>query len=212
MLNYIHELVNVDAPDWYINPDFKTILGQKYNSKPLPTALPSLYHLKSETCSTTQLRQSHSKPSRLRQIPKSRPGECMPCATKKLMQVRVCISGAVQNEFGLTQRTKLYTNPKKASELPRHIGIAVKQGFELTHIGVVFSCPLPPASLVAKITGISWNSTNYPAWRTRYTLRTSEGYLDGRGCSHCDVWLAGALVFCWDTRETKSPSDDVQRR
>lgn len=39
VLNYIHELVNIDAPDWYINPDSKTILGQKYEIEALADGL-----------------------------------------------------------------------------------------------------------------------------------------------------------------------------
>lgn len=91
VLNNIHELVNVDAPDWYINPDFKTILGNKHKLEALADGLAIAIPLQIGDMLYYATKTVKFKDFKTLPKPKRRHGECTLCATKRLGQDRVCI-------------------------------------------------------------------------------------------------------------------------
>ncbi|KAK5050099.1 hypothetical protein LTR84_004219 [Exophiala bonariae] len=131
ILNLANLLVKIDAPAWYINPDFSFLFRDEERNN-----LNSI----SNTCnleldkSLGAVLQSSSPPSI-----EYFEGLSPPYRTS-------------ETEGGLISRTKHYkpNDPK----MPRHVKLKMDQGYDIASVGLLCSSPIPPPGLQARAIGL----------------------------------------------------------
>lgn len=141
------DLVCLEAPDWYMNPNFKLVLEPEstaiFAATPL-TFAPGLLDVV-QSSSPPRLSYFKTTPAPARGYwavyvgTLEKPG-CKP---------KLCIGSGTNAVEGVVNRTRHYLDEKHPS-LPRYVRRAFDQGYELTHMGMLCWTPLPPAGIVPR--------------------------------------------------------------
>ncbi|KAK5722937.1 Alpha subunit of the F1 sector of mitochondrial F1F0 ATP synthase [Elasticomyces elasticus] len=151
----LHELINeygkrfvgLDVPDWYMNPNFKLVLG------PLEAAsicIPTLNFAPG----LLDVVQSSTPPSPefFKTTPKPRGKYWAVYAallTKDGCEPALCIGSGTDATAGYQSRVADYSN-KKHPQLPRYVRILYDKGYDLAHLGLLCWAPLPSPAVVPR--------------------------------------------------------------
>lgn len=146
--DYMFRHVNLDTPDWYINPDFKTVLGSADGAgicaaTPLTFAPGLLDVLQSDTPPSPEFFNSLPKPQ----------GKFWAVyaalLTKEECEPGLSIGSGTDVIAGYRKRVAHYSD-KKHPLLPRFVRALYDQGYELAHIGLLCWAPIPSAATVLR--------------------------------------------------------------
>jgi len=145
-------MMDVDAPEWFRNPDFQVL----FKDRPTYDAVAELAPV-TLAPGLDELLFSKSAPSIdfFHTLP-------WPDSVQKLwgvyafpmsnaqQQWKLYIGSGTDAENGVLKRCNDYV---KGIHLPRHVELALRDGFTIQHIGLLCSTPLPSAGLVPKVRG-----------------------------------------------------------
>lgn len=144
--DYMFRHVTLDAPDWYINPNFKVVLGSADGARvcsatPLTFAPGLLDVLQPDTppspeffMSTTSLEgKVWALYAALSTKEDCEPGLCIGSGTDAIAGCRACIANYYD---------------KQNRRLPRFVRALYDKGYNLAHIGLLCWMPFPSAAIV----------------------------------------------------------------
>lgn len=159
-LDALFELLSINAPDWYINPDFKIAFSDRSDFDSITDTCK--LSLSSEAASML----SSSGPPRYKdflKLPAPRRSTWavyVVCVESDDGHQAVYVGSGTHAEKGVLNRVQSYTNPA-SSVLPRHVGIAFKRGHRLAHVGIICSIDLPSPGLVPRARGLILAAETY---------------------------------------------------
>lgn len=151
LINHIDELmfrlVNLKAPDWYINPNFKTVLAKEHSSicadTPLTFAPGLLDVVQSDTPPDASFFKSTPKPK----------GKFWAVyaalLTKEDSDPHLYIGSGTQSNAGYKARIEHYSD-KKHPLLPRFVRRLYDDGYELAHVGLLCWMPIPSVTIIPR--------------------------------------------------------------
>lgn len=142
-------LLNIDAPDWYINPAFEVVFGERsaYDSIAACSPLSFPPNLHDVLTSSQPPSLDFFKP--------------LPKPTGKMWGVYACtfektgcrsklyIGSGTDADYGVSTRLRHYR--PDGHLLPRFVHQAFNQGYHLAHSGLLCWTPLPSAALVPRV-------------------------------------------------------------
>ncbi|CZR53904.1 uncharacterized protein PAC_03786 [Phialocephala subalpina] len=146
--DYMFQLVNLDAPDWYINPDFKIALQGEAGRKicaatPLTFAPGLLEVLQSDKPPTPDFWLSTPKPL----------GKFWAVyaalLTKDGCEPALCIGSGTDAANGYECRVANYSD-KRHRQLPRFVRLLYDKGYDLAHIGLLCWAPIPSVAIIPR--------------------------------------------------------------
>jgi hypothetical protein len=146
--DYMHQHVNLEAPDWYINPDFKVALQAEAGrsictATPLTFATGLLEVLQSDTPPTPDFWLSTPKPEgKLWAVYAA-------LLTKDEYEPALCIGSGTDAFTGYETRVAHYFD-KKHPKLPRFVRLLYDKGYDLAHIGLLCWSPIPCVSIIPR--------------------------------------------------------------
>lgn len=141
--DYMMKLAGIDAPDWYINPDFTILLQEEHQ-------LRSEIHLEFAP-GLFDVLQSLSPPSPDFFLSLPKPvgkywGVYASLHTMEDKEPGLNIGSGTDSGRGYPKRVSHYSN-KKHPLLPRYVRQAYDRGYDLAHIGLLCWAPIPKAPL-----------------------------------------------------------------
>lgn len=146
--DYMHQIVNLEAPYWYINPDFKVALQAEAGrsictATPLTFATGLLEVLQSDTPPTPDFWLSTPKPEgKLWAVYAA-------LLTKDEYEPALCIGSGTNAFTGYETRVAHYSD-KKHPKLPRFVRLLYDKGYDLAHIGLLCWSPIPCVSIIPR--------------------------------------------------------------
>ncbi|KXT17371.1 hypothetical protein AC579_3844 [Pseudocercospora musae] len=154
VFDIIHKIALIDAPQWFINPDFRTILGEqeKFDSITSACSLQFPPTLLDTLCSPSPPAYSYFKT-----LPAPSEGiwaVYAVCLKKVGEKQKLYIGSGTAAEDGVLARVKIYNNETIAPNLPRMVKTARRDGFEITHVGLLCWAPIPTPGLVPRSRGL----------------------------------------------------------
>jgi hypothetical protein len=139
--------VNVDAPDWYICPIFKTCLGEEESFNQICSAIPLSF-----APGLLDVLQSSSPPSLdfFRSLPPPPLGEKVWAVYALLLEkagypAQLYIGSGTHSLSGVNIRFRDYDQGKN---LPRFVQATLEQGYTISYRGLLCWAPLPSDSLI----------------------------------------------------------------
>ena len=144
---YISEHINLTAPDWYLNPQMKAVLGSDsaataaaYAATPLQFASGVLETLQSEQPPSPDFFLTTP-------WPESKVwGVYAMLMVKDGCEPGLCIGSGTDSMSGARKRMQQYYD-KTNSTLPIAVRRLFKQGYDVAHIGLLCWCPIPPPTV-----------------------------------------------------------------
>lgn len=145
---FISRHINLDAPEWYINPDFKIVLSSTSGvevraATPLKFAPGLLDVLRSDTPPSTDFFAALPRPEGKFW------GVYVALLVKDGSEPGVCIGSGTETLRGYRSRVSHYSD-KKHRMLPRHVRALYDKGYDLAHVGLLCWTPTPPVSIVPR--------------------------------------------------------------
>ncbi|KAK0119869.1 H(+)-transporting V1 sector ATPase subunit A [Cadophora gregata] len=146
--DYMHQHVNLNAPDWYINPEFKVVMqgeaGRSIcNATPLSFAPGLLEVLQSPTPPSPDYWLSTPKPDGKLW------GVYAALLTKDGCEPALCIGSGTEASTGYKIRISQYYD-KRHPLLPRFVRLLYDKGYDLAHIGLICWSPIPKVSIIPR--------------------------------------------------------------
>lgn len=142
---YCLKLISLDAPGWYLNPQFKVALEPCFNQR-TPATTPAF---------APNILAALSSP-----LPPSIDFfKTLPSPKRGVWAVYVVvlvdpngkfhlyIGSGTGSDSGCTSRTAVYSN-KTHAQLPQHVRLAYDRGYEFSHVGMLCWTSLPSPTLV----------------------------------------------------------------
>lgn len=146
--DYMLQHVNLNAPDWYLNPDFKIVLQGEAGrnicaATPLTFAPGLLKVLQSDTPPTPDFWLSTPKP-----LDKSW-AVYAALLTKDGCEPGLYIGSGTDAVDGYQSRVDNYLD-KRHPQLPRFVRLLYDKGYKLAHIGLLCWAPIPSVTIVPR--------------------------------------------------------------
>ncbi|KAJ4372404.1 Alpha subunit of the F1 sector of mitochondrial F1F0 ATP synthase [Neocucurbitaria cava] len=141
--------LELDAPEWYINPGFKAVLGNPESAAALSAATPLQF-----ASGLIESLDSGTPPSldffMSTPTPKGKFwGVYAVLLTKEGCEPALCIGSGTDALQGCITRLRHYQD-KKCNILPRFVRLYYDRGYELAHIGLLCWSPIPPVAMVPR--------------------------------------------------------------
>jgi len=146
-----YRLINVDAPSWYINPTFKTVFGDRSSydgiaaCSPL-TLAPTLPDVLSSVTPPSLDFWRTTPPA-----PSGKHWGVYACLMEKLdSKPLLYIGSGTSTSKGVRGRMQSYHHAETYN-LPRFVAVAVKKGYQFSHIGLLCRVPMSSAGLAPRV-------------------------------------------------------------
>ncbi|KAK4560790.1 Alpha subunit of the F1 sector of mitochondrial F1F0 ATP synthase [Recurvomyces mirabilis] len=151
MGEYSLKIIDLNLPHWYINPDFKIILGTQSGTSAGTCSVPGLEWAPG-LLDVVQAKLPPS-PDFFMTTPKPEGRYWAVYAvllTKDGEEPALCIGSGTEAKYGYTSRLPHYDD-KKHAMLPRFVRSLYDKGYELAHSGLLCWAPVPPAGKVPRM-------------------------------------------------------------
>ncbi|KAK4961355.1 pyruvate carboxylase [Elasticomyces elasticus] len=174
---YSMDMITIDAPSWYINPEFKVVLAEEFtaitSTTPLTFAPGLLDVLQSDTPPSMSFFDSLPTPG-------SKVWAVYAVVLKKAgCPDQLGIGSGTRVTGGAKARTNNYSNRTHA-QLPRFVRMAYDQGYHLSHVGMLCWTPIPLPALVprARLYFLSLESVFHCVFYSTYPKSMDDHWTD----------------------------------
>lgn len=145
---YVSGFANLNAPDWYINPDFRVVL-QGEAGRDISAATPLNF-----APGLLDVLQSDKPPSPDYWLSTPTPagkfwGVYAALLTKDGCEPALCIGSGTDAKNGYQSRIAHYSD-KTHPQLPRFVRQLYDRGFDLAHIGLICWAPIPSVTIIPR--------------------------------------------------------------
>lgn len=149
ILQTMHNAITVEAPKWYINPDFQTVLADQSKFDDLAEAcnlqLPSEVEALLNCPEPPDVETLLALPA----PPRSSFGVYAVIMTKPGKRSRLYVGSGTDVAVGVLGRSRAY-RPNSTAALGQHIYTALKHGFTFAHVGILCHMATPRTGLVPR--------------------------------------------------------------
>lgn len=153
LLDKIHSVVNIDCPDWYIDPGFEIVLAERDKLNSVALACPLRFPPEVE-----ELLNSANAPMHTHFFALPSPQKGTWCVYIIIFetpgrQLKLYIGLGTSESVGMLGRTQQY-HPDNYATLPRFVRLAFEEGFTISHIGTLCYTPVPRPGIRPRSRGL----------------------------------------------------------